>query len=302
MVRTLDKLPAEIEWPKPLEDLNGFDPQLFLVRPGLGRPMFMIHSLNATLAEVVSVFRHVRSRRPVIGINAADITSPRRVPHKRVEILASDYIRLMRSVQPHGPYSVGGYSFGGVVAYEIARQLLAVGEAVDPVLLIDSGVNPRFLAVGPRMRQYARTAKRKLHAIRIASASLRLRQIRKETSIFLQFCVELFCPPMLRRPSWDARQLPPEIARARCNLEFAMSAYKPRAFGGDVLYIQTSHAKMPEVAAHWRSVVGGRFCVQNIAGSHTSIVREDAPALARTLDSYLSLDRRDLSRQSPETA
>jgi thioesterase domain-containing protein len=58
--------------------------------------------------------------------------------HERVEIMASHYISEMRAVQPTGPYLIGGYSFGGLVAYEMAQQLLSCGEKVALLALIDT--------------------------------------------------------------------------------------------------------------------------------------------------------------------
>jgi malonyl CoA-acyl carrier protein transacylase len=52
--------------------------------------------------------------------------------------MARHYVRLIRSAQPHGPYRVGGYSLGGAVALEAARQLTAEGEQVEQVLMWDT--------------------------------------------------------------------------------------------------------------------------------------------------------------------
>jgi hypothetical protein len=59
-------------------------------------------------------------------------------PLTRVEDIAAHLIRQMEQVAPAGPYCLSGYSFGGVVAYEMARQLAARGTAVEAVLLWDS--------------------------------------------------------------------------------------------------------------------------------------------------------------------
>lgn len=62
-----------------------------------------------------------------------------------VEEMARDSVRLVRSVQPHGPYLVGGYCYGGLVAFEMARQLLACGEQVLHLVLIEvQGIRTRF--------------------------------------------------------------------------------------------------------------------------------------------------------------
>lgn len=55
-----------------------------------------------------------------------------------LEEMASAYLREVRVMQPRGPYILGGYSFGGVVAFEMARQLHLAGELVDTLILLDS--------------------------------------------------------------------------------------------------------------------------------------------------------------------
>jgi thioesterase domain-containing protein/acyl carrier protein len=55
-----------------------------------------------------------------------------------VETLAQDYIRILQSVQPRGPYRILGYSFSGIIAYEVAHQLRAAGEAVEFLTMVDS--------------------------------------------------------------------------------------------------------------------------------------------------------------------
>ncbi|MEL7504598.1 MAG: alpha/beta fold hydrolase [Cyanobacteria bacterium J06554_6] len=60
------------------------------------------------------------------------------VVHHTVEALATDCIKEMRMVQPAGPYLLGGHCFGGAVAFEIAQQLKAAGEAVAEIVLIDA--------------------------------------------------------------------------------------------------------------------------------------------------------------------
>ncbi len=77
----------------------------------------------------------------------------RRIAHTTVKDIAAHFIAEMRSVRPHGPYLLGGYSFGGIVAYEMARQLSAVGEEVPLLALFDTYAPTEFKRV---MRQEER--------------------------------------------------------------------------------------------------------------------------------------------------
>jgi amino acid adenylation domain-containing protein len=78
-----------------------------------------------------------------------------------VERMAAEYVQMIRSQQPRGPYGLCGFSFGGVVAFEAARQLLAAGEQISRLWILDSDVpgRPRHAGVAA-LRARARTAAR----------------------------------------------------------------------------------------------------------------------------------------------
>ncbi|MBK8612082.1 MAG: amino acid adenylation domain-containing protein [Flavobacteriales bacterium] len=71
----------------------------------------------------------------------------RRIQHTSVEAIATHFIQEMRTVRPRGPYLIGGYSFGGIVAYEMARQLTAAGEEVPLLALFDTYAPQEFKRV-----------------------------------------------------------------------------------------------------------------------------------------------------------
>ncbi len=77
-----------------------------------------------------------------------------------VEAMAADYVRAIRAIQPGGPYRVGGHCNGGVIAFEIARQLTVAGETVEALVLLDaSGRNARFRPLRAIVRLAARVSR-----------------------------------------------------------------------------------------------------------------------------------------------
>ena len=52
--------------------------------------------------------------------------------------MAAYYIHIIQSVQPKGPYDLGGYSMGGILAYEITRQLQELGQTVNTIVMVDT--------------------------------------------------------------------------------------------------------------------------------------------------------------------
>jgi thioesterase domain-containing protein len=81
--------------------------------------------------------RQLGGGRPIHGLFASGIDGGE-LPAASVEALARDYLAQVRAVQPLGPYLLGGWSFGGLVAYEMARLLQAMGERVEALAIIDT--------------------------------------------------------------------------------------------------------------------------------------------------------------------
>jgi amino acid adenylation domain-containing protein len=75
--------------------------------------------------------------RPVVGLHVPVRYDPSREPYPAIEEVARQYVELVRREQPKGPYHLAGLCFGGVVAFEAARQLEAQGERVDLVAVLD---------------------------------------------------------------------------------------------------------------------------------------------------------------------
>ncbi len=77
----------------------------------------------------------------VIGIQARGLAGKDR-PHATVEAMAAEYLRAVKARQPDGPYNLCGYSFGGLVAFEMARRLRESGDEVALVGLFDTTMSP----------------------------------------------------------------------------------------------------------------------------------------------------------------
>jgi rhizoxin synthesis polyketide synthase RhiF len=78
-----------------------------------------------------------RANRPFYGIQAKGYMTKEK-PLNGIVNIATYYIEMIRSVQAKGPYDLGGYCIGGVISYEIAKQLQKMGEKVNSIVMIDS--------------------------------------------------------------------------------------------------------------------------------------------------------------------
>jgi amino acid adenylation domain-containing protein len=138
---------------------------LVLLKTGEGAaPMFFIHGLGGNVAELFPVARRMAYPGPVFGIQARGLAR-QDVPHTTVEAMAVEYLREVKARQPRGPYYLCGYSFGGLVAFDMARRLCESGDEVGLLGLFDtlpSSLSWPFhvwlAAIRRRLVRFARTA------------------------------------------------------------------------------------------------------------------------------------------------
>jgi amino acid adenylation domain-containing protein len=99
-------------------------------------PLFLVHGIGGRVLNYVPLARHLGPGQPVYGLQARGLDAAE-APSTRAEEMAACYVRELRGVRPRGPYHLGGYSFGGLVAFEMARQLAESGERVGLVAILD---------------------------------------------------------------------------------------------------------------------------------------------------------------------
>lgn len=100
-------------------------------------PFFAIHPAGGSLFCYTDLARELGQEQPFFGLQAPADDFPSE-GFISLEQIAELYIRAIRSVQPAGPYLLGGWSFGGLLAWEIARQLRAEGESIGLLALLDT--------------------------------------------------------------------------------------------------------------------------------------------------------------------
>jgi acyl carrier protein len=104
---------------------------------GAKPPFFLVHGHGGHVLLFYNLARQLGPDQPFYGIQAVGLDG-REPPYTRFEDMARHYIDEMRSVQPKGPYFIGGYCLGGPVAYEMARQLREQGDSVALLVMLDA--------------------------------------------------------------------------------------------------------------------------------------------------------------------
>jgi amino acid adenylation domain-containing protein len=132
---TVGHLAEALAAPEPV----GGEPALVpLARTGRRRPFFCVHPAGGTVFCYRELAESLQGQRPFYGIQAAGVDGTRQ-PLDRAEDMAARYVAALRSLQPEGPYLLGGWSAGGILAFEMARQLSEQGQEVSLLALFDAG-------------------------------------------------------------------------------------------------------------------------------------------------------------------
>ena len=104
---------------------------------GTKPPLYCVHAAGGNVLTYLDLARHLGNDQPVFGLQARGLDG-KRPPHNSLEEMARDYIEEIREFQRAGPYYLGGTSFGGMIAFEMAQQLVAQGQTVGVLALFDT--------------------------------------------------------------------------------------------------------------------------------------------------------------------
>ena len=105
-------------------------------------PFFLVAGMFGNVLNLRHLAQLLGRDRPFYGLQARGLYGDEQ-PHRTIEDAARDYIAEMKQVQPDGPYFVGGFSGGGITAFEIVQQLEAMGDEVASLVLLDTPLPQR---------------------------------------------------------------------------------------------------------------------------------------------------------------
>jgi acetoacetyl-CoA synthetase len=135
--------------------------RLVQLRAGDLPALFMPHGLLGIVTDLIDLSQRLDTTQAVYGIQA--IGGPTTAtPPARIEEMARTYIDDIRRVQPQGPYLLGGYCFGGLIALEMAQQLRARGEDVALLTLLDTHPHSKHWPLHYRALKWVRLLRSQL--------------------------------------------------------------------------------------------------------------------------------------------
>jgi thioesterase domain-containing protein/acyl carrier protein len=280
---TIERLARIVEGP------GGTDRQSCLagLQPrGVRPPFFCVHGAGGSVLGLTGLANHFPSDQPFYGIRAACCYRNERY-FESVEELAAHYVKAVRAVQTHGPYFLGGYSFGGSVALEMAQQFRRSGEWVAFLAILDHTPPPtRYESIqwspssslgaalnfarwmrediwragrGKRwaaLKKQFRTAKRRL--TKLAASDTALTGDQDVTDIFGDY------------------KFPEAFQRLMEGHYRAMRHYSPRVYAGRITLFRARvrpllHMHAPDLG--WSALAGGGLNIIPVPGNHETMLK-----------------------------
>ncbi|MBK1990596.1 AMP-binding protein [Sphaerospermopsis aphanizomenoides BCCUSP55] len=256
-------------------------------------PLFLVHSLGGELLCYRHLAIHLGNEQPVYGLQPQGIDG-KQPPLVRVENMATHYIQQIRTIQPQGPYFLGGYSFGGVVAYEMARQLQKQGEKVSFLAMLDTcrpGYYQRlsFLKRIPLHCQKIITGGHCYLLKKVLNWSKHAKySIKQRCKNYLKIALQIF------QQCVNSKATDKYLRIMDANTQ-ALREYKFPTYSGKVTLLRTEDENRSEKIGvkydsqfGWGEIVTGRLDIYHIPGSHLSLLDEpDVRVLAKKLQECL---------------
>ncbi len=105
---------------------------------GAKRPLFFIHPSGGSVHWYADLARRLGKDQPFYGLQAKGVNGDQEI-HTRIEEMAACYVAAIRAAQPEGPYQLGSWSMGVIIAFEMAQQIRAAGQEVSLLAMLDQG-------------------------------------------------------------------------------------------------------------------------------------------------------------------
>jgi amino acid adenylation domain-containing protein len=300
--------PTVARMAKEIAALNGHEqsqssPVLVSIQPqGSRAPFFCVHAVGGQVISYAELSQEMGLEQPFFGLQSPPANY---FPESGVSIeqLATLYNQEIRSVQPRGPYLLSGWSMGGLVAWEMAQQLIKEGEIISLLALIDTAPPPKYREADDRADEISMLARFALDMSRLAG-----KDSRPLVEQFLQ-AAEQDEWKMVQETLTHYGVLAPKTARAEMTALLdvytrnfrAMNNYSLHTSKQAVVYFRASET--PErFSKLWTKWAGGGIQFHSVPGDHfTMLRRPNVRIIAETLQRYISMNSNNESRAvSPE--
>jgi aspartate racemase len=249
------------------------------------KPLFIFPGVNGEPQGFTDLASRLGHERAVYGFHL--VGSQRECePVRQMGRLAQLYAAEIRGTQPRGPYFLFGYSFGGALAFEVARELLSHGERVGLVVMADCPT-PGYPKPAPAL------SRARIHVQNLLELS------GEQRGAYLRERLENLAGRLLRlagaNPEKEEEGAPPHMERVNAALREAYENYAPAPLSVDVLFLTADTPPdwpatvFDDPLMGWGPILRGRISQCGVPGEHLSIFSpEHINALAARVRSALT--------------
>jgi aspartate racemase len=282
-------------------DVSGASPLELLQPRGARRPLFCVPGVGGDVLNLMELARHLAPTQPLVGLRAPGADGNGE-PMGRIEDLAAYYLDAIQAFQPEPPYCLGGFSFGGSVALEMAQRLHAQGKAVAFLGIIDHTLPPlryrRFKWSATLPFDFVVNTARWFHEdVWQVGAGKRLRTLRQKFGFLGATLLSSVRKPAAASGACDVRSLfgadaLPESMRPVMATHYqALRDYRPKPYPGSVTLFRARTRPLLRLHGRdlgWTKIAAGGLSIVDIPGNHETILKEPrVQVLADALNHHL---------------
>ncbi|BAZ49869.1 amino acid adenylation domain-containing protein [Nostoc sp. NIES-4103] len=281
-------------------NLNNWSSLVPIQPHGTKQPFFCVHPIGGNVLSYFELARNLGLDQPFYGLQAKGLDGQHQ-PLTRIADMADEYIKALRLVQPSGPYLLGGWSMGGVVAFEMAQQLQRQGETVALLVLIDSRI-PNY-GEKNSLDKIDKTALLNYFAIDLAGRFGKNLEISNDT--FQQLTLDEQLNYILEQAKLNGilpedieeKHIHPLIEVFKANLQ-ALQSYIPQVYSQRITLLQASEILSDNLhiaAFSWDKLTTNSVDIYSVPGNHYTIltkphVQDLSVQLKRCLDALQVLE------------
>ncbi len=281
---TIEQLADILEdetWTAPWSSMVAIQPE------GNRPPLYFVHAHEGNVLEYYLLSKHLGLDQPFYGLQAQGLNE-REIRLRRIEDMASHYIEEIYTVQPDGPYYLGGWCMGGIIAYEMAQQLRAQGKNVAFLAMLNTNhpdypeyktnttlIRQRFYQILQRIdREYCNFSEisgfkaKSIHLLRRFGTALSLIKVSLEKVLdwgFGKAGIHLS----------HSRAFKLKIIEEQHTLAYAQ--YIPQSYEGDTVIIAAQKQSLgvkPDPTLGWERLIQGELRLEQVPGYRIGMLTE----------------------------